>query len=241
MPKNYTLSYLIVPILLSVSPCSFGQSQLKNITKTFDEIVGQENLNINNGIFNLQDYPYVVPNQTKYFLKKGYSKGNVTYNGQPYYDVKLKYDLNQDILVYKPQNSGSNIGCNLIPQKVDSFSLYGKKFVYLNLPRNAPNPGYYQKVEMEKEFIFYIKFHKTRSDKIIGDKLYYFYQPDNEFWLHYQNAYSEISSINDVLEVFPDFSKKIKDFYDTKELLRTTDPPLFYQKLMVYINDLLGN
>lgn len=242
--KKRILNLTLLILFLCASTNSFCQSQLEKVTKTFDKIVGEENLSINNGVFNLRDLYYVDPDRTKYFVSNEYSIGDVAYDGQYYYDVKLKYDLYKGLLIYNPINSGPNIGCNLIQPKVDSFSLHTKKFILLDKPELAGtsmHTGYYQKLKIAKNFVLYIKYHKTRSDKIKKDKIVYFYTPDYKFWLKYKNDYIAISSKKDISAVFPDFSKNISQFYDTQGFIKKSDPPLFHQKLMVYINNLLEN
>ncbi|HET8809929.1 MAG TPA: hypothetical protein VFM65_06645 [Flavobacteriaceae bacterium] len=202
-------------------------------------------MGINNGIFNLQDYRFVVENETKYFLGPNYTTGNVKYDGQQYYDVRLKYDLEKDLFIYNPKNASAGIGVNLIQYKVDSFSIYDKKFVNLGNLEPVENPlilnGYYQKIKIGPGFIFYTKFKKNKTEIIKNDKIYYSYRGDHQFLLKYQNDYIEISSESDVQEIFPAHSKNIQNFYEVEKLLESSNLPLFYQKLMFYINDLLGN
>lgn len=253
MPKkNLPLYTCLIFFFLFATSSSFCQSNLKVITKSFDKIVGEENLDINNGRFNLRDYRYVVPHHTKYLVNLdiqdqrsnngAYTIGDVTYNGQHFYDVKLKYDLYKDLLVFNPTNAISTIACNLIRHKVDSFSIYNKKFVYLNPSKNTPNfEGYYQKIKHNRNFILYIKYDKNRRNIIKDDKVYYSYVPNYVFWLYYHQTHREISSINDVSDVFPALSEKIHNFHQSNKLLQKANPPLFYQKLMLYINNLLGS
>ncbi|HET8839143.1 MAG TPA: hypothetical protein VFM82_09165 [Flavobacteriaceae bacterium] len=222
----------------------FAQSQLKNYTEQFDSVVGEENLGINNGTLNLRDYQFVIEGKTKYFQNLGYTKGTVHYDGQPYYEVKLKYDLSEEQLIFNPKNATSNIGVNLIRQKVDSFELQGLTFVNMNKLVSADKTnykGYWHQIKIGSDFFLYIKYKKNRKDIIKNDKVFHQFDLYRTFLVDYDGNFQPISSKNDILKIFPDFSEEINRFYEANKSLENSDLPLFYTNLLNRINFLLEN
>jgi len=86
----------------------------------FDTIIGKGNLGINNGP--LQTNPYKTIGQNNmYYIADKYSKGDVIYDGQTYYDVNIKYDIYKDELILNPYGESEHIGLILIKDKIESF------------------------------------------------------------------------------------------------------------------------
>lgn len=262
LKKERHINPILLILFLCVSTNSFCQSPTKNIAKSFDEIVGYDNLDISNGIFLPPDYPYLLDQENKYFENKtntktfnqtllttqnqnGYTKGNVTYNGQRYYDVELKYDILNDFLIYHPKGTSSIIACRLISQKVDSFSIYDKNFIHISKKNIAPAgtnfQGFYQKIVIDNDLELYLKFEKNRREQIKNHKIYYFYVSNHQFWINYDKIYTKITSKKDVLNIFPTLSKEIQNFYEVEALLKDNNLPLFYENLLFYIKDFLDN
>ncbi len=236
---------IFLVILSGLWNTTSAQNILKDYTTQFDNIVGKENLGINNGTFRLPDYQFIIEGRTKYFLNQGYSKGNVHYDGQQYYDVNLKYDLYENQLIFNPQNAAPNIGCNLIHEKVDSFNLHNRKFVNVDkLPSfegKSEFHGYWQEIKIGNEFFLYIHYKKTQKNVIKNDKIFYQFDLQQSFLINYNGDFQKISSQNDILKIFPSLSEEIKRYYEAHKNLETFDPPSFYANLMNQINNLSEN
>ena len=100
-------------------------SQNKNIVKHNDSLVGNENLPINNGLVYYNKYK-ITSEKTSQFLENKYNLGIVKYNGETYFDINLKYDVFEDVLIFKPTTQLAIETC-FISKQVDYFILKDKK------------------------------------------------------------------------------------------------------------------
>lgn len=216
----------------------------------FDSIVGKENLGINNGIRYINFYRTVDKSHSYYFTEQ-FSLGNLFYDNQSYNDIEIKYDVNSDVLVLKPMDEYSYLGIVLSTEKVASFVINTKKFVNINygnsLPAESMN-GYFQEIFIENSFTFYIKHKKTRK-KIIdtkslsdGEKVTYDEFTDkNTYFIKYNSTFYNINSKKEVITIFPDKKKEIKEYYSKNSELESSNKEQFLENLMKYINSLSAN
>lgn len=212
------------------------------LTKYFDQRFGYENLEINNGTVHENEFR-VSNNKHCYYPNENFEKGNITYNNQQYFDIPIKYDLYNDILVYKPQNSNI-ISINLIKEKVSSFTINNKNFIYIdNLfsPLSHIKKGYYEESVSGKNFVFYIKHHRSRREIIKESSIYHEFDDNYEYYIKSEGAFHKISSKKDVMKIFPELKQKINDLYSAYDKLKKTNEAVFYEKLMTYLNNTIEN
>lgn len=209
----------------------------------FDTIVGKENLGINNGP--LQTNPYKTIGQNNmYYIADKYSKGDVIYDGQTYYDVNIKYDIYKDELILNPYGESEHIGLILIKDKIESFSIKDKRFVKIEKKDNdLPEftTGYYEENEFAPDFIFYIKHHKDIQKGINDDGVFYNFKENHLFFIYLKNKTYQIKSKNDIIKLFPEQKKQINTFYSTNREILKSDKNQFMENLMKYINNFISN
>lgn len=235
--KNYqkTLIFLILfGLFLNINVHSQSTNDVA-IYNWFDTTVGKDNLDINNGIPHTNPFRTIDDNNL-YFIDK-YEKGTLTYDGQIYYNVKLKYDVYRDILALNPENESDNIGINLIKNKVESFTIQDKNFVKIDKKIAAVpefTSGYYEEIKTTG-FTFYIKHHKDQQKVIIETTLYYHFKENNSFFIDLNNTVYLIKGKNDIIKLFPEQKKQINGFYLMNRELRNSDLNQFMKNLMKYI------
>ena len=226
---------------------SFFQSQAQSeeiqLAKTYDSIAGTQGLNISNGLLHSNPYP-VQNGKYRYFNADKFQKGTVIYNDQHYYDVDIKYDLYNDIIVFKPTGQTESVGIELNPQNVNAFFINGKRFVNLNKvvsPLFTFIKGYYEENISGKNFTFYIKRHKDRREIANGTRIYNEFENNDEYYIYRDNIFHKIASKSDVIALFPDLKKKINDIYSMNKSIQKEDKTQFFEELMLKINNLLEN
>jgi hypothetical protein len=211
-------------------------SEIALYTK-FDSIVGKENLGLNNGPLALNLYKTVGDNSM--FLNGNQSTiGNVYYDEQPYFNVKLKYDIFKDQLLLNPPGQPEHIWINLIQDKMSSFSMYGKNFVKLTKNESSIaefTSGYYELIKISETFRLYIRHHKDIQKQINDDGINYFFKQNNQYYIDYNSKFYEITSKSSVLKIFPLYKKQINDFYQKNRSLIKTDNDQFINSLMISI------
>ncbi|HEU4789155.1 MAG TPA: hypothetical protein VFS71_05680 [Flavobacterium sp.] len=213
-------------------------SEISLYTK-FDSIVGKENLGLNNGPLTL--YPYkTIGDNNMFFKNDKYTVGNLVYDGQPYFNAKLKYDIYKDQLILNPPEQPEHIGISLIQDKIDSFSLYGKNFIKITKSQTAlPDftSGYYEIIKIGKNFNLFIKHHKDILKEINEEGVFYSFHENYQYYIEYNGKFYEANNKSNIVKVFPDYKKQINVFYQKNKSLSKTDYNQFINGLMISIYD----
>ncbi|KUJ63439.1 hypothetical protein AR687_03960 [Flavobacteriaceae bacterium CRH] len=243
--KNYqkkSTFLILFGLLLSIHSIHAQTIKEIEIYNWFDNTVGKENLDLNNGV--LYTNPYRTTNDDNLFLNDRFEKGNVSYNGQMYYDTSLKYDIYRDILILNPQGASELIGVSLSTEKVDSFTISNRNFIKIRKEKYTfPgfSTGYYETSLFNENFIFYIKHSKNIQKKIKEDGIYYSSKSNNDFYLDYEKKLYYINGKSDLIKLFPEKKKQINEFYFMNRGLAKSDLNQFMKNLMKYTSSLLSN
>lgn len=242
--KNYqkNLIFLILFGLFLNIHSSHSQTNTEvNTYKWFDKTVGQDNLDINNGLPFTNTFRTL--DESHLFLINNFELGKVSYENQTYYDVKLKYDTYRDILVLNPFGQSENIGISLIQNKVSSFSIQDKNFVKIDKKiESVPEftTGYYEESKIASDFVFYIKHRKIQQKTLSETGVYYNFKENNAFFLELKGTVYQIKGKNDIIKLFPEQKKQINGFYLMNREQRNSDLNLFMKNLMKYISNSLS-
>jgi hypothetical protein len=222
------------------------QSQTSSVIFTynwFDKVIGTENLDINYGPLYTNPYKTLGDN-SMFLVNDKYSLGKISYEGQMYYDAKLKYDIYRDILVLNPAEESEQVGIYLNKEKVDSFTLLNKFFIKINKEQyNFPGfpTGYYEASIYNEDIVFYIKHQKNMIKKIKDDYSYYHFTDNNSYFLDYKKTLYSIDKKGDLIKIFPNQKKQINEFYSTNRSLKKNDVDSFMKNLIKTISNSLSN
>ncbi|WP_281323327.1 hypothetical protein [Flavobacterium aestivum] len=244
-PKIKVSVLLILFITTAFKTYSQTNSEISLYTK-FDSIVGKKNLEIYNGPRQI-NYYRTFDKSHSYYSTDNFTLGNVLYNKQYYYDIELKYDVNNDQLVIKPIDEYNYLGIILSKEKTASFTINKRKFVNLNygnpiLPEYIN--GYYEEIIIGNTLIFYIKNQKTRK-KIIDNKqtsdgteqiTYDEFTDKNTYYIKLKNTFYSINSKKEIITIFPENKKEIKEYYSKNSELEQSNKELFLENILKYIN-----
>jgi hypothetical protein len=205
----------------------------------FDSIVGKENLGLNNGPLALNPYKTIGENNM-FFKNNKYSIENLVYDNQPYFNVKLKYDIYKDQLILNPPQQPEHIGINLIQDKTDSFTLHGKNFIKITKSQTAiPDfiSGNYEIIKIGKNFNLFIKHHKDILKGINEEGVYYSFHDNYQYYIEYNGKFYETNNKTSIVKIFPESKKNINAFYQKNRSLSKTDYNQFINSLMISIYD----
>ncbi|HSD14679.1 MAG TPA: hypothetical protein VLB74_08530 [Flavobacterium sp.] len=219
-----------------------GQSSDETLFKAFDLAIGKENLAINNGPIHINEYR-IINNKHQYYPTEKFENSSIVYNDQLYFDIPIKYDIYKDLVIYRPQESNA-IGIELIREKTTSFTVNNKKFIYIaNLffQINQIKPGYYEENVTGKNFIFYIKHHRDKREILKGSSVFYEFEDNYEYYIKKDNSFNRISSKKDLIRLFPEYKRKINDFYFSSKKLLKSNEPLFFEKMITYLTNAMEN
>lgn len=236
--KIKLLILLIFSIINSLKIYSQNSSEILLYTK-FDSIVGKENLGLNNGPLALNPYKTIGDNNM--FYKNGkYTTGNLIYDGQHYFNAKLKYDIFKDQLILNPPGQPENIGINLIQDKTESFCIYNKNFIRLNKNQTSLPDftlGYYEIIKIDKSFNLYIKHHKDIQKEIKEEGVFYSFHETYQYYIELNGKFYQTNNKSDINKIFPERKKTINTFYQKNRELSKTDNNQFMNSLMITINN----
>ncbi len=208
----------------------------------FDSQVGVENTGLFNGIRYRELYR-VKDGKHKFYQSPEFLTGNLLYDGQPYYDIPMKYDLFEDELIIELQaNSGTSI-LKLLKDEVDGFEIDGHTFRHLRdtkVYRSGDDIDGFFEVLSETSSILLLKKHLKLRKKVLEDKMVLNeFREDDSYYILYEGLYYPFRNKNDLIKAFPESKKEINDFYSGSKYLLKTDPDLFMERIVERIDSSL--
>ncbi len=234
MYKHYLSSFL----LLFTGYCATAQQDADSkFYEIFDNIVGIENT----GLFNGTEFvdPYLKTDGTfRYFDQFNFTKGNITYSGQFYPNVLLKYDVLEDQVITRSDDNLSIFQVKLIPEKISNFSVYGHNFVRLSLNETEEGNGFFEIGFNGEVYSLYVKHIKKMREKALNSGIEYSFKNDNFYLLKYENGYKKIGTIKDLRNALPKKNEQIRDFYKTYKTLYKANRDEFMIKIVKYLDGL---
>lgn len=229
MLKNKVFLFLL--LFSTISLYSQTTDSEKALYKWFDTTIGHENSGLLDGIVYRELYK--TNNGDHQFYKfSSFQKGNVTYNGQSYFDVDLKYDIHNDEVIVKIPTQSTTRTIQLIKENINKFSINNSEFKLLQ-------NGFYEIISINKTLSL-LKKHKKSSTKHYSGRLtfYRFSESKNEYYLNYNNVYHSISkSKRKLIKILPEYKSEINSFYKSQNDLLKTNHDLFMKKLIINLNN----
>lgn len=201
----------------------------------FDDLMGMENQEIYNGVEYIEKHR-MLNEKHKFFLSFDFQKGTVFYDGQPYFNVDMKYNVVDDVLLVQFQKSGAKNVFQLSTSRLDGFSLKGKHFINLSGSQELPTEGILEVIFDSSEDKILKKHHMKEQKILEGKLLHYEFEADaSEYFFVTDDRIFKMNSKN-LLNRFPDEKGKIKRFFrkQGKNLDHISDADLtsFYKELL---------
>lgn len=241
--KKYILHKFYLSFFLF--SCSFSVTgQINNNDKDnykwFDNYIGIENTGLFNGLRYKEVFRTLEGNH-KFYLTSNFLNADITYDGQSYFDIKMKYDLYDDqIIVNLSTITGDNI-LQLIIDKIEKFSINNKHFVKLNDHKiiNSSDliTGIYETLYDRSSFILYKKNKKNAKKHLTKNYVYYTFKNNNLYYCHINENYYPIKSKSDWIKIFPKQKKEIQSFYRNHKILLRSN----FDSFLIQLSDRLNN
>ncbi|MXO03586.1 hypothetical protein [Flavobacterium sp. HBTb2-11-1] len=241
--KNYKKKAICLSLfasLLNISYLFSQSSEKSSIYDYFDQAVGKDNLNINNGIVHSDPFRPIV-GKNRYYTEE-FNIGDISFEKQIYSNVNLKYDILADQVVYKQNGPSENLPINLISEKVDYFLIKNKKFVNIKPDEGKTSVfvnGFYEEYYFGDNVSLYIKHSKEKVKVFQSDGVYYNFIYKINYFLKYNAHFYKVESEKDFKKIFPDYKKDISNIYKTDKKLERSDKMKFMENLTKQINGLL--
>jgi hypothetical protein len=239
---NFIKLFLITIFFFgTISSNSQNTYSQKNIYKWFDKIVGIENTGLFEGTEYKEKYRTIRGNH-KFFTSSQYLTGNIVYNGQPYYDIKLRYDIYEDDLIANLQSNFGFSTLKLIKDKIESFSLNNQLFVKLsyqtdNRTFTKDMNGFYALLFKNPNLILYKKYKKTIKKLLDKSFVYYKFKNQNTYLIYFNNKYHKIMSKKELIALFPKHQEYINILFKNIDTSQNSK----FDKLMIQLMQLVTN
>lgn len=230
--------YLVFPFIFLVVSFSYAQNTSKDkIHETYDNIVGLDNTGLYNGT-EFTDLFLNTDGTFRYLKGFDYSKGSVFYKGEYYVNIFLKYDLLEDNLLTRSDDNLSVFNVKLIPEFVEWFTIYNRKFVRLtNTNLGLSGNGFFEEVYSGNQLILYIKHSKRKKDKALKSGIQYRFFDTNLYVLKRNNSYFKVNSVKDLRKAIPEKEDEIRQFHRSNRILYKSDPDSFMTRLIAYLDE----
>ncbi len=235
----------LLTALLNLALIPGGQAQdssEREYYNWFDSQVGVENTGLFNGTRYRELYR-IRDGKHKFFQSPEFLTGNLLYDGQPYYDIPMKYDLFEDELIIELQAASGKSILKLLKDEVEGFEIDGHKFRHLRdtkVYRSADDIDGFYEVLSETSSILLLKKHLKLRKKVLEDKMVLNeFREDDSYYIHYEGLYHPVRNKNDLIKAFPESKKEINDFYSGSKFLLKTDPDLFMKRILERIDSSL--
>lgn len=222
-------SHLLIICALAVLSPQLQQAQSADnsfVYSWFDQVVGQANTGIYNAVEYIEEHR-TINEHHKFFLNEFFLPASVVYDGQPYYDVELKYNVYDDLLQVKVQHKNNPAIFQLLSEKVESFRIPDHSFI------NLQEQGGFHEVLLENEELGLYKKHRKSIKKREDEQFVYYEFPSEapHYLLRYDQDFHRINSRRDILRIFPENKRIIREFYSSARSLRKSNPDAFFQQL----------
>jgi hypothetical protein len=166
-----------------------------------DQKIGLQSLGIINGP--VYEFQRSSRNTHKFLQSRFWTSGNITLNGQIYYNLQLMYDLNTDQIITKHPDIRYPVAISLVD--VEGFEIYGRPFIRLDHP-DLPDPGFYEEAFHGHSLSVYIR--RVKNGKPIGGTIK-FVQKDYVF-ISQGNSIFKLNGIRDLYQIFPEKETTIR-------------------------------
>lgn len=225
----------ILFLLFSYTLLSQENNKIQNLYKKVDSIVHVKNTNLSYGKLFTEKYR-TQENNHPYLNGNQFMTGDISYQNQHFFDVKVKYDLTEDELIVNLDSDFENYSIILEKAFVENFKINEKTFI------NAQDIGYLEILFDSNEISFLKKNIKSKQKKEDKSYVYFKFSDKNDYYLKYNKVFNKITDKQDLYKILPNQKNSISSFYKSNKELMKKDIDKFYQLLSKNIyNNLKSN
>ncbi|WP_157417859.1 hypothetical protein [Aequorivita capsosiphonis] len=228
--------------LLAMAPSIFFGQSNQDVYNWFDNQVGIENTSIFTGI----EYIEIEKGSdgfTKFLYPNSFSTGFVSYDGQTYYDIALRFNVYDDKVIVNIGKNSSEKVFEIFAAKVDSFSIDNRKFIQnktLVSKTDKPVPGFSELIQDSRNIRLFKKLQKGKSTKIKDRTVLFHYKWGSpKYYLLFNDKMHEVNRKKDFIEIFPQFKGELKEQKIDRKMIKN-NPDSEVILLTKTINSLLN-
>lgn len=218
--KDFKFPFSVLLLLFYFTGALVNAQEEQKLIGYYDSIVGYKNLSILNGVEALNPYR-TINEKHPYFSDPDFVKGSIIYDGEPFRDVFLRYDMFRDIVTIKLKNTvGGTLLFDLISDKVSEFEINNHRFINLKFKKKFDS-GFYEIIYTSLQLSIYQKRYLKPLDKRDKEILYYEFDQLPDHYVFYTTPYGYFYPSEDfLLENYERCSSPVNDFINRNKKLK---------------------
>lgn len=220
--------------LLGLSHYAFSQTDSSLFDAAFTAHAHKE---VNELIYNGREhvgYPSSVKGNP-YYLTTDWQNGSIVFQGVPFTDVPLKYDVLADEIILGHPNGFSRV--TLFTPRVQSFTLGNRVFV--NLPGDGAGfKGGIHEQLAQGSLLLYAKRSKRIEKAVLLEGVEQNLVDVNKYYVFKEGQYYLIKKTNALLELMGDKKKEVTAWFHSQGSALKADPETAFIQIVAYYNQL---
>lgn len=201
-----------IPLLVFLIAFSFqAHSQQANMHTWFDAAITLQNTGLYSGKEYI-DVDRATPENHKFFESPKFTSGSLVYHDQPYFNVALKYDVYNDVLVINLPQDVSEISFQPVKQFVSNFKIDTHKFININTVTDDQDidPGFYEELFRVGDIALLKKHRMSKSTKMTDRVSFNQYKKaKSDYFVKKGETYEKVKSKRDIARLFPEYKDQI--------------------------------
>ncbi len=203
-------------------------------------MVGQTNSGIFEGVAYTEEFR-VINEKHQFFKEPYFVLGSVVYDGQPYFEVKLRYNVYNDQLSIKNEKLGRLPIMVLDKEKVVGFNIGQHRFKYLGSKEARGDISGFFEVLMKKDSLTLFKKHRKKRFKRTDEEvLYYEFKDGYTYHLKRGPDFYILNKASDLNGIFPKYRKEIKAMLNRYASQRKSSPDTYMKSIVSDLSALMS-
>jgi hypothetical protein len=205
----------------------------------YDQMTENSNVGVFSGDEYVENYR-VLNDRHKFFDSPNFNVGSIVYEGQPYFNLQLKYDLFEDQLLLKHQTPSISPTLIVDSYKVSSFEINGHQFKNIQqLINGSSKPlGFLEIILTNDSLVLYKKLKKRIRTKTNDKTRYYEFKEDNAYYIFYNDSFFRLKNSANISTIFPNYISQLKTIESQYRSIKKDDPETY---LVSVLRDLFIN
>lgn len=224
----FIFSLLLIPIQ------STGQNQgkVKEKYRWFDTMIGQTNSGLFKGVTYNNTYR-VINEKNQFFENKDFRTGSVSYYGQRYFDIPLKYDVYLDDLLVVNNELANKPIMVFDKEGVSDFTIEGDSFERISTnPDSNVASGFYQVLLNKDSLTIYKKLRKKIFKRTDEQIVYYEFKDGYSYLLYFGDVYYPFRKFTELNRFFSRDRKKIKAISKKHRALKKSNSDAYMKAVL---------
>jgi len=213
----------------------------ENALNIYDKAIGRNSM-----IYTGPEYHYIHTGIEghPYFMDNYWGSGTVSYEGQCFENIEIKYDIIRDLLLVKHLGKdGYLLPLELYSPKVEEFNLLGHHFLYIKEDILSDfNSGFYDLLhDGDPVKVLAKRIKKETKGQNSISKIEKKYAQKDKYYLKYKSYYYSVKGRKSYLKVLSDRKSELKTFLRDNKFRFRNEYEKQLLEVVKYYNSILTN